>query len=106
MSGSFSCPSPYKLDESLGICVEPSPSGFIFLNGSFVRDCPPGMSMNDLGICIRPVMTRTSFVSESSIQQTQIVIGANANQGSSNAVIFGSYDPKAFDVTFVQSQAF
>lgn len=102
---SFSCPSPFVLNTSLGLCVEPTPPGFTFVNGRFLRNCPVGMTMNDLGVCIRPVMTRRSFVSDASIQETVVAIGANSIEGS-NAVVFGTYDPKAFDVTFVQSQAY
>ena len=104
MSSSFSCPRPYQLNQSLGLCVEPSPPGFSFLNGQFVRNCPTGMTMNDLGVCIRPVMTRKSFISDASIQQTTLAIGGNSAEGGTNAVVFGIYDKSAYDVTFQNSQ--
>ena len=98
----LSCPSPYKLDPSVGLCVEPAPQGFTYVNGKFLRNCPDGMKMNDLGVCIRPVMGRTSFVNENSIQQTTLAIGGQKTDGGSS-VIFGSYDQAAYDMTFVNS---
>lgn len=103
-SAYFSCPRPYQLNQSLGLCVEPSPPGFSFLNGQFVRNCPTGMTMNDLGVCIRPVMTRKSFISDASIQQTTLAIGGNSAEGGTNAVVFGIYDKSAYDVTFQLAQ--
>jgi len=96
------CPAPYKLDPTVGLCVEPAPAGFTLVNGSFLRNCPDGMRMNDLGVCIRPVMGRTSFVNENSIQQTTLAIAGQKTDGGAS-VIFGSYDQAAYDMTFVNS---
>ena len=97
----FSCPNPYTLDPTLGVCVEPTPVGFKYVNGRFVRQCPPGMTMNDLGVCIRPVMTRTSFVNESNIHQTTLVLAGQKKFGGPS-LTFGTYDPAAYDTNFVQ----
>lgn len=96
----MSCPSPYHIDPSLGMCVEPTPPGFTYVNGRFVRSCPPGMTMNDQGVCIRPVMTRKSFVNEASIQNTTLAVAATTVDGSSGGVVFAQYDSGARDLSF------
>ena len=96
------CPRGYTLDQALGTCVEPVPPGFVYVNGRFFRACPPGMNMNELGTCIRPVMTRSSFVNEASIQNTILALGANATDNSSK-VILGLYDQNARDISFGSS---
>ena len=99
---SIVCPSPYRLDPALGLCIEPTPPGFAYVNGRFVRQCPAGMSMNDSGICIRPVMTRKSFVDENSIQATTLAIGGNKVAGGST-LVFGKYDKASLDMSFSNS---
>ena len=94
----LSCPSPYKLDQTSGLCVEPTPPGFTLLNGRFYRNCPPGMTSNDNGICIRPVMSRSSFINEKNIQDTSLAFGT-----SNGLLIFGNYNSKAYDMTFDES---
>ena len=98
----LSCPSPYVLDPSLGTCVEPTPTGFVYQNGRFLRQCLPGMTLNEFGTCIRPVMTRKSFVNEASIQKTVVALGAN-QPGGSHGVILGTYNADARDMEFTTS---
>lgn len=95
----LTCPSPYVLDQTLGTCVEPTPTGFVYQNGRFIRQCLPGMVLNEFGKCIRPVMTRKSFVNETSIEKTIIALGAN-EPGGSHGVILGTYDTSARDMEF------
>ena len=99
---SLICPVPYKLDSTIGLCVEPTPGGFTYVNGKFLRNCPDGMKMNGLGVCIRPVMGRTSFLNENSIQQTTIALAGQKVDGGAS-IIYGSYDKSAYDMTFTNS---
>jgi len=60
--------------------------------------------MNELGICIRPVLNRSSFINESSIINTTLALGANAQDGTSQ-VIIGTYNTQARDMSFTNSIA-
>jgi hypothetical protein len=94
----LSCPNPYKLDQTSGLCVEPTPPGFTLQNGRFFRNCPPGMTSNDRGLCIRPVMSRSSFINEKNVQNTSLAFGT-----ANGLLVWGTYDTKAFDMTFNDS---
>lgn len=55
--------------------------------------------MNERGTCIRPVMTRGSFINEGAIQTTTVAVGTTSN-GGSNGVAVGQYDKAALDMDF------
>lgn len=100
----MTCPAPYRPDPSLGLCIEPTPPGFAYVNGRFYRACPQGMVMNDQGVCIRPVMTRKSFVNENSIQNTTLAIAAT-DINNDGLVVLAQYDQEARDMSFVNGLA-
>lgn len=56
--------------------------------------------MNDQGTCIRPIMTRNSFVNENSIQNTTLAIAAT-DINNDGLVVLAQYDPQARDLSFV-----
>ncbi len=58
--------------------------------------------MNEQGVCIRPVINRSSFVNDAGFQNTTLVLATNDSAGNSN-VIFGAYDPQSLDLGFSQS---
>ncbi len=82
--------------------MEPVPNGFAYVNGRFTRLCPPGMTMNDLGVCIRPTMTRKSFASEASITKTTLIFGGKKEYGDAQAIL-GKYNASAHDISFTTS---
>lgn len=94
------CPAPFVLDRNLGTCVEPAPDGFVYSNGVFVRKCPEGMVLNSDNVCIRPVLSRASFVNENTLKNTVMMVGMQSTRGSGGGLVQLSYDEAAKDMLF------